>query len=191
MAPRAQELALRKAFKLFNALILDQLLAEQPAEAVAATYFGQPAAGKVNAVDVKYVLALQDRAAKLCGMLAAFCERQGRTSLELLLAKFQSRVFHGVKPEVVVLTAIPGVRGVRARMLYDAGLRAVEDVATASAEDLCAALMRGRDPSCLRQERKCAGMIGKAARRLLQERADESLEAGVKGREAGGEVWRG
>ena len=38
-------------------------------------------------------------------------------------------MFNGVKYEVVALTEIPYVKGYRARTLYKAGLRTIDDVA--------------------------------------------------------------
>ena len=168
----------RKVVKLYNALMLERLITETPPEAVAKEYLPQRSNSGVSASDLKYLTSLQDRAARLSGMLASFCERSGFVLLELLLSKFQGRVFHGVRPEVVVLTAIPGVRGFRARMLYDAGLRSVEDVADASADEVFIALTKGREKFNERAERKCAADLGHSARRLLNERASEALDAG-------------
>lgn len=53
--------------------------------------------------------ALQDSTAKFAGSVAAFCERLGYHDLELLIARFQSRVFHGVRPELLALMEIQQV----------------------------------------------------------------------------------
>lgn len=63
--------------------------------------------------------------------VTSFCERYHWTDLESLIAKFQNRVCHGVRAELVALTEIPYVKGVRAKVLYKAGLRTPEAVATA------------------------------------------------------------
>lgn len=52
-------------------------------------------------------------------------------------------------PELVALAAIQGVRGVRARQLYDVGLRTVKDVAESSADALTTVFARGAlKPPC-------------------------------------------
>lgn len=63
--------------------------------------------------------------------MTSFCERYHWTDLEALISKFQSRVCHGVKAELVALTEIPYVKGVRAKVLYKAGLRTPDAVAAA------------------------------------------------------------
>ncbi|MGC9210026.1 MAG: DEAD/DEAH box helicase [Acidilobus sp.] len=55
------------------------------------------------------------------------------TSQLRLLAR---RIEHGVKAELLPLVAIPGVGRVRARKLYDAGFKSLEQLATAKVEDL-------------------------------------------------------
>lgn len=44
------------------------------------------------------------------------------------IARLQERVVKGVKPELIPLTRLEGVGRVRARRLYDAGLRTIEDL---------------------------------------------------------------
>jgi DNA polymerase theta len=51
--------------------------------------------------------------------------------MEALVARFQGRVSHGVRAELVALTEIPYVKGARAKLLYKAGLRTPEAVAAA------------------------------------------------------------
>lgn len=80
---------------------------------------------------------------KFAGMVASFCQRLTWADLEGLITRYAARVFHGVKPEVAALTEIPGVRGKRARALYKAGLRTVEEVAGARLEVVLEALLAG------------------------------------------------
>lgn len=58
-----------------------------------------------------------------------FCERHKWQDMEALFSKFQGRLCHGVKAELVALTEIPYVKGARAKLLYKAGLRTPEAVA--------------------------------------------------------------
>ena len=54
------------------------------------------------------------------------------------LAELRLRVKHGVRPELLPLVSLEGVGRVRARALYNAGLRTVEDVRRASLSQLLA-----------------------------------------------------
>ena len=55
----------------------------------------------------------------------------------------QARITHGVRPEILALAEIPYVKGVRARLLYNAGLRTPEAVAAVKADVIAAALAKG------------------------------------------------
>ena len=101
-------------------------------------------------------------------MIAAFCERIGYTSLELLVSHFQGRVLHGVKDDLVDLTHLKGVRGSTARLLYTAGLETVECIAESTRDEIHAALCQGKRSNEQQGEWKKAGMILKSAIELLQ-----------------------
>ncbi len=68
------------------------------------------------------------------------------------------RIMYGVREELVELVQLPGVGRVRARSLYNAGFRTLDDVASASVRDLAA--VRGIGDSLARS-------IIEEARRLL------------------------
>jgi replicative superfamily II helicase len=55
----------------------------------------------------------------------------------------QERVQHGVMPELVDLARIKGVKGYRARLLFNNGLRTVQDLAEADPSKLEAILEKG------------------------------------------------
>lgn len=55
----------------------------------------------------------------------------------------QERVQHGVMPELVELARIQGVKGYRARQLFNAGLRTIKDVAESDPSTLEAIFNRG------------------------------------------------
>lgn len=76
--------------------------------------------------------------------LPAFCLPTSCLPAFRPLAFTKARVWFGVRPEVVALAELPGVRASRARLLYKAGLRTPEAVAAAGMER-CAG--RCRQPS--------------------------------------------
>ena len=55
----------------------------------------------------------------------------------------QARVWYCVRQDIVALTEIPHVKGRRARLLYDAGLRTSEAIAQASRDTVVAILLKG------------------------------------------------
>ena len=64
--------------------------------------------------------------------------------LPLTWRRVQERVQLGVMPELVELAQINGVKGYRARQLYNGGLRTVKDVADCTTNEIAAILTRGR-----------------------------------------------
>ena len=62
-------------------------------------------------------------------MVTAFCSRLGWSNLELLLSQFQDRLQFGVQRELVDLVRLPLLNGQRARILYDAGVKSISDLA--------------------------------------------------------------
>lgn len=95
-------------------------------------------------IDRGNIQALQDRSGRFASMVAAFCERMGWPDLESLVAKFQGRVWSGVRQEILVLTEIPYVKAHRARVMFKAGLRTVESVAAIeSVNQLATILAKG------------------------------------------------
>jgi DNA polymerase theta len=138
----------------------------------------------LDAVHAKYgvdratVQGLQERAARHAGMLAAFCERLGWSDLEALIAKFQARVLHGARPELMSLMEVDGVRAATARALYRAGLRTPEALAAAASTDAVASILaaaRGgaRGAAAQAHVRAQAARAVRGARELLGRRARE------------------
>eukprot|EP00198_Chlamydomonas_reinhardtii_P012144 XP_001701481.1 DNA polymerase theta [Chlamydomonas reinhardtii] len=123
---------------------------------------------------------LQERAGRFSAMVAAFCERLGWSDMEVIIAKFQSRVWYGVRPEVVALTEIPYVKGHRARLLFKAGLRMPEAVAACEFDRLLEILSAGggaKNPEQEEQQRKterrAARMILQGAKDLVNQKVQE------------------
>lgn len=63
-------------------------------------------------------------------MVAAFCERLGWHDLETLVSSFQKRVLVGARPEILALTEVRHVKAYTARLLYKAGIRTPEALAS-------------------------------------------------------------
>jgi len=68
------------------------------------------------------------------GMVTAFCRRLGWSSMELLVSQFQDRLQFGVQRELCDLMRLHGLNGLRARVLFDAGISTLADLAAA---DVC------------------------------------------------------
>ena len=83
----------------------------------------------------------------------------------LYFMELSERIRHGVKPELLQLCSIEGVGRVRARMLYNSGLRTVEDVAKAPLEKLMEIPRIGKDLAyrIKNSARILAGLGGEAA----------------------------
>ncbi|MEM4416875.1 MAG: DEAD/DEAH box helicase [Nitrososphaerota archaeon] len=71
--------------------------------------------------------------AQAASELAAIVSRGKAAKAFLTLSE---RVKHGVREELLPLTAVPGIGRVRARALYSAGFRGIEDIRGAGAETL-------------------------------------------------------
>ena len=89
-----------------------------------------------------------------------------------LPAALQSRVWYGVRPEVVALTEIPHVKGHRARLLYKSGLRTPEAVAAVDVERLVEILGSGVQAGA-------KGMSDEQRRKAEQRAARMILEGGA------------
>ncbi|KXZ52413.1 hypothetical protein GPECTOR_9g457 [Gonium pectorale] len=160
----------RIARRFFAAMVLNDLIQEVPLKEVAEKYGLGKEKGPLE--------GLQERAGRFAAMVAAFCERLGWADLEVIIAKFQSRVWYGVRPEVVALTEIPYVKGHRARVLFKAGLRTPEAVAGCELDRLVEILSTGagapRNPEQEEQqrrtERRAARMILQGAKDLVNQK---------------------
>lgn len=172
--------------RFWAALVLNDMLQEMSLEEVHEKY------GVVRGT----VQGMQDRACRYAGMIAVFCERLGWHDLELLVSKFQGRVLHGVRPEMVCLMEIPYVKTHTARLLYKAGLRTPEAIAmVGDVERVVAILLAGRgdggaasgaagaqksDEGARAQAQQQARRIIRAAKDLLGQRAKELKAAAAE-----------
>lgn len=101
-------------------------------------------------------------------MIAAFCDRIGLPALDVLVSRFHGRVLHGVKDEIIDLTTIRGVKGFTARLLYNAGLRSVQEVAAAEVNDIHSALTKGKRQGTRAGDWRSARSISNSARKLFK-----------------------
>ncbi|PRW44411.1 helicase and polymerase-containing TEBICHI isoform X1 [Chlorella sorokiniana] len=155
--------------RFWTALILTDIIAEVDVETVMRKF-------QVRRGDIQ---DLQDKAARHASMTAAFCERLGWYDLEALIAKFQSRVLHGVRPEILALSEIPFVKAYTARLLYRAGLRTPEAVAAVeNVDQIVSILADSKNPDSRNKllVRRQALKILRGARELLNRRARELRE---------------
>jgi helicase len=84
----------------------------------------------------------------------------GHKDLLAPLEMLKVRLAKGVRPELVKLTTLEGVGRVRARMLYDAGLKSIEDIKERSLEQLMS--IRNIGPSLAKKIKEQAGGLIKA-----------------------------
>ena len=84
----------------------------------------------------------------------------GHKDLLAPLEMLKVRLAKGVRPELVKLTTLEGVGRVRARMLYDAGLKTIEDIKERSLEQLMS--IRTIGPSLAKKIKEQAGGLIKA-----------------------------
>jgi helicase len=84
----------------------------------------------------------------------------GHRDLLAPLEMLKVRLGKGVRPELVKLTTLEGVGRVRARMLYDAGLKTIDDIKERSLEQLMS--IRTIGPSLAKKIKEQAGGLIKA-----------------------------
>ena len=91
------------------------------------------------------LLVLKENAEWIASALAELLMVLRHHRFALYFMELAERIRHGVKPELIELCSIEGVGRVRARMLYNAGLRRVEDIAKTPLEKLIEIPRIGRD----------------------------------------------
>ena len=160
-----QECQERICKRFWIALILSDILQETPFSLVHAKF----------GIQRGLVQGIQDRASRHAGMLATFCSRVGWTDLEVLIRQFQSRVLHGVLPEMLQLMEVPRVKAYSARMLFKAGLKTPEMLAAADPTVVEAILSHAYRKATPRKKKNVmlhARRLISEARRLLIDRAE-------------------
>jgi len=102
------------------ALIANEILKETPVQEICDTF-------KCNRGAVQ---TTQQQALNFSGMMAAFCERLCWTDYSILFLRISEKINWQVKEELLDLMQIPSLRPERARVLYNADFRSIEDVAS-------------------------------------------------------------
>ena len=164
-----QESQERICKRFWIALILSDILQETPFSLVHAKF----------GIQRGLVQGIQDRASRHAGMLSTFCSRIGWTDFEVLIRQFQSRVLHGVLPEMLQLMEVPRVKAYSARMLFKAGLKTPEMLASADpmvVERILSNAYRKATPRKKKNVMLHAKRLISEARRLLVDRAEALRE---------------
>jgi len=151
---------LMKAQRFYFAMVLEELLNEAPLFEIEKKY-------KVNRGALQ---SLMVSAQSFAGQIVNFCRTIGYWHLAELLSTYCKRLNFGVKPEILPLTEIPGVKKIRARALWNAGFRTVRQIAIASPEEIYRTTNLG--PHGFGVAKK----IVRAARELLEKKAKELRE---------------
>lgn len=105
--------------RFYTALALNDLVNETSISQVAEKYL----------VNKGVVQNLQQAASTFAGMVTAFCNRLGWFNIELLLSQFQERLQFGVQRELVDLVRLDLLNGQRARVLHNAGIKTIHELA--------------------------------------------------------------
>ena len=82
------------------------------------------------------MLVLREAAEWISSALSELLAVLGKPIHSAALMEMSERIRHGVRRELLQLCSIEGVGRVRARMLYNAGFKTIEDLARASVEEL-------------------------------------------------------
>lgn len=157
------------ARRLFNALVLNELIGEVPVHEVARRFEVQSRGALQN---------LLQSAAMFAKMMAHFCRTMGWSFLEVVLQHYSQRMgAGGVKTDLLELMEIDLVASARARHLYNAGYRSVKSVAEANPRMLFLKLgSRRLGPQGLHLAHKIVASAQRLLRRkvlLLRHEADQ------------------
>ncbi|XP_076250621.1 DNA polymerase theta isoform X2 [Rhynchophorus ferrugineus] len=112
--------------RFFVALVLQDLVNEKP----------------LNEVCNKYncnrgmLQSLQQSAATFAGMVTSFSRQLGWSSIELLVSQFQDRMQFGVSRDLLDLMRLHYLNGKIARILYNAGIETLVDLANSDIETI-------------------------------------------------------
>ena len=112
------------------------------------------------------LLVLKEAAEWVAFSLSELLMVLGRARHSAVALQMTERIRHGVRPELIPLCALEGVGRVRARALYSAGFKTIEDVASASIEALSSVHGIGQDMAVKIREhaRKLLGGEGEWSR---------------------------
>ena len=120
--------------KFFISLALDDIINEAPLHELDKKY----------GVSKSFLQSLQNSSAAFASMVASFCNKLGWNNIELLLNHLQSRLEFGVQQELLDLMRLPCLNSKTARLLYDASLDTVKQIAHSPLERISKAISSGR-----------------------------------------------
>ncbi|XP_058838608.1 DNA polymerase theta [Topomyia yanbarensis] len=112
-----QSLQIHKRF--YTALALKELVDEKPLSEVAHEF-----------VCTRGLLqSLQQVAATFAGIVTSFCTSLNWNLLAMIVSQFKERLFFGIQPDLLDLMRISSLNGQRARMLFNAGITGLLELA--------------------------------------------------------------
>ena len=123
---KAEERMLFVTERFWTTLVLCDLLNEMPMNLLTAKY-------QITTVAAQNVMRT---ASYFAHGMAIVCESMEWFALQSLIASFVSRLGHGVKPDLLPLMAVNGIQSSRARVLCQAGLTTIKDLASSTPEDV-------------------------------------------------------
>ncbi|XP_062540713.1 DNA polymerase theta [Armigeres subalbatus] len=105
--------------RFYTALALKRLVDEEPLSVVAQQF--QCSRGLLQ--------SLQQVAATFAGIVTAFCTSLNWNLLAMIITQFKERLFFGVQPDLLDLMRISSLNGQRARLLFNAGVTGLLELA--------------------------------------------------------------
>jgi DNA polymerase I-like protein with 3'-5' exonuclease and polymerase domains len=161
-----QEIKIERILRNFYvACMLQQLVSERSKEDVA---------NEFHIYSASFVETLQEMTGLFAKKCYEFCRNVQWFQLAAVLDEFGTRIKHGAKREILALAIIEGVKPPTARLLFQDGLRNVEEVARAGKIKIMKALAKGNsyqklDPKDAKARiREKADTIWKAAHHILR-----------------------
>ncbi|ALC45469.1 mus308 [Drosophila busckii] len=109
--------------RFYTALALQELVNETP----------------INVVSHKFkcprgmLQSLQQMASTFAGIVSAFCQSLQWSTLALIVSQFKERLYFGIQRELIDLMRLPDLSHKRARVLYDAGITSLVELAGTNA----------------------------------------------------------
>ncbi|XP_054286731.1 DNA polymerase theta-like [Macrosteles quadrilineatus] len=130
MKNNGQKLSIHRRF--YTALALQDLVNEVPLPQVAVKF----------ACSKGVLQSLQQSASTFAGMVTQFTRRLGWSNVELLVSQFGARLQFGAQRELLDLLRLDCLTALQARALYNNGIQALSDLATATVGKVQRALAR-------------------------------------------------
>ncbi|KAK9835774.1 hypothetical protein WJX74_007629 [Apatococcus lobatus] len=140
-----------------SACMLNELLCEVPAWLVAEEW-GAPQKLTAAGVSRGELQKLQAELAQLAAMAALMCASAGWWMAEVPFTQLSQSAAAGVRPDLIELSQVPGIRPDEARILHDAHLRSPGQLAAADEEHVAEQLAKGLQRT-MQDRRQASAMI--------------------------------